>query len=116
MIDCQFLARGSRGFTRYWDGESEMSQITGNKRNIGANSNLGFPMKLTIVLKFRFVVLSTSVPSGTFDFNFCLLFIADCHLSYQAFRISENLSVSVDKYNCFDRLDWEYPYLICIAK
>ena len=44
-----------------------MSWITGNKRNIGAKSNLGFPMKLAIFLKFRSVVLSTCSPMGTFD-------------------------------------------------
>ena len=37
------LAGGSRGFTKYWDGGSEMSRITDNKGNIAANSNLGFP-------------------------------------------------------------------------
>ena len=58
------LASGSRGFTRYWDGGLEMSRTTGNK---SANSNLRFPMELTIVLKFRSVILSTSSPLGTFD-------------------------------------------------
>ena len=61
------LACGSRGFTRYWDVGSEMSRTTGNKSYIGANSNLGFPMELTIVLKFRSVILSTSSPLSTFD-------------------------------------------------
>jgi len=46
-----------------------MSRTTGNKSYIGANSNLGFPMELTIVLKFRSVILSTSSPGplSTFD-------------------------------------------------
>ena len=35
---------GSRGFTKYWDGGSQISRIMGSKRNIGANSNLAFPM------------------------------------------------------------------------
>ena len=35
----------ARGFTRYWDGGSEISRTTGNtERNIGANGNPGFPM------------------------------------------------------------------------
>ena len=44
-----------------------MSRTTGNKSYIGASSNFGFPLELTIVLKFRSVVLSTSSPLGTFD-------------------------------------------------
>ena len=44
LVDLVDLARGSRGFTKYWDGGSEMSRITGNKRNMGANNNHGFPM------------------------------------------------------------------------
>ena len=34
----------ARGFTKYSDGGSEMSRITGDERNMGANSNSGFPM------------------------------------------------------------------------
>ena len=37
-----FLARGTCGFTWCWHGGSEMSLITGNKRSIGANSNLNW--------------------------------------------------------------------------
>lgn len=42
LLSWSFLARGHRGFTKYWDGGSEMWRITGNKRDIRANSNLGF--------------------------------------------------------------------------
>ena len=39
------LTCGSRGLTRYWDGGSEMSRITGNNnKKMTANSNLGFPL------------------------------------------------------------------------
>ena len=38
----------------------------GKKKSIGGNSHHGFPMYLTIVLKFRFVILSTSSPLATF--------------------------------------------------
>ena len=35
---------GSRAFTRYWHGGSEMTRRKVYKRNIGANSYFGFPI------------------------------------------------------------------------
>ena len=56
-----------------------MSQMAGNKRNIGANTNLGFPTQLTIVLSF-FVVSSASSTLDTFDLI--------CLKSYQTLSIN----------------------------
>ena len=47
LLSATLLTCESLGFMRYWDFGSEMSQITGDKRNIRANSNLGFPMDFT---------------------------------------------------------------------
>jgi len=45
----------------------------GNIRNTWAKSNLGFPFYLTMVLKFRSVILFTRSALGTFDFCFAYL-------------------------------------------
>ena len=40
-VFCSLALSLPRGFTKYWDGGSEMSRITGNKRNVGVNSPVG---------------------------------------------------------------------------